>query len=260
MDIRLCVPSYRRPYVRTLKRYPSCSVFVDGSEVEDYRAENTGARIVPVPDGVQGNLCRVRNHILDVMFEDGADAVVLLDDDYDYVGEFVDRLPRMGWDRRKLDEDELFQLCEDAAELADGFGVKMFGVNCVGTMPNSYMRNRPFSLTTYLGGPFQGFLRNPLRYDEDLYLKEDYDMCLQQAREYGGLLRLNYAFTISDQACKNRTKLKAGGCSMQRNTLEERRQFERLQAKWGPDVVRTDKGSKRGFDYNPIIRIPIQGV
>lgn len=260
MDIRLCVPSYRRPYVQTLERYPSARVYVDGSEVEEYRAENPGAQIVAVPDGVQGNLCRVRNHILDAEFESGADAVVLLDDDFDYVGEFVDRLPRMGWDRRKLDEGELLQLCTDAVELAKGFDVKMFGVNCVGTMPNSYMRNKPFSLTAYIGGPFQGFLLNPLRYDEELFLKEDYDMSLQQAREYGGLLRLNYAFTMSDQACKNSGKLKEGGCSVQRNTLEERRQFERLQAKWGTDVVRADKGSKRGFDYNPIIHIPIKGV
>lgn len=259
MDIRVCVPSYRRPEVLTLRRYPSCIVFVSEDDYAQYRENNPMARLVEVPNSVQGNLCRIRNYILDMMFGDGADAVVLLDDDYDYVGEFIDRSPARGWGSRKLDEDRLVQLCEDGAGLADGFGVKMFGVNCVGSMPNSYMRSKPFSLTSYCGGPFQGFLKNPLRYDEDLFLKEDYDMCLQQARTYGGLLRLNYAFTMSDQACKGGKK-KTGGCSTQRNTAEERRQLDRLTRKWGSEVVRLDSGSKRKFDYNPIIKIPIKGV
>ena len=35
---------------------------------------------------------------------------------------------------------------------------------------------------------------------------------------------------------------------------------ELLQKKWGKDIVRKDKGSKKEFDYNPIIRVPIDGV
>ena len=33
-----------------------------------------------------------------------------------------------------------------------------------------------------------------------------------------------------------------------------------LQRKWGGKIVKKDKGSRRSFDFNPIIHIPIKGV
>ena len=44
----------------------------------------------------------------------------------------------------------------------------------------------------------------------------------------------------------------------------EREQFELLQRKWGPDIVRYDNQTRskkeRGFDFNPILKVPIRGV
>lgn len=51
-----------------------------------------------------------------------------------------------------------------------------------------------------------------------------------------------------------------GGCSTSRNMVEEKRQFDALRRKWGSDVVRRDRSSKRTYDMNPILRVPINGV
>lgn len=82
MKIRVCVPSYRRPEVLTLRYLPFAAVYVDRSEEDVYRACNPGAEIVACPECIQGNLCRVRNYIMRSEFANGADVVAILDDDY----------------------------------------------------------------------------------------------------------------------------------------------------------------------------------
>jgi hypothetical protein len=52
----------------------------------------------------------------------------------------------------------------------------------------------------------------------------------------------------------------AGGCSTYRTSEREKEQFELLQRKWGSKIVRYDSSSKKGFDFNPIIKVPIRGV
>ena len=81
MKISVCAPSYRRPKVLTLAYLPFCRIYVDPSEAAAYRTANPGADIIECAPGVQGNLCRVRNHILDREFSAGADVVVIIDDD-----------------------------------------------------------------------------------------------------------------------------------------------------------------------------------
>ncbi len=256
--IRVCIPSYRRPRVRTLEAYPFCAVYVDASDEQAYRELHPDTEIIVCPDGIQGNVARVRNYILGNEFGNGADAVVLMDDDISYMGRFETKLGNeRGYDYHRLDEDGLRQLVAQGAQLCEDLGYRMFGVNLT-PQPVSYRRSVPFNTNKFCGGPFQGFLKNPLRYDESLPLKEDYDMTIQQCRKYGGVLRMNFAYPMAEQAGKGQAC--SGGCSTMRNTIREREQFERLQRKWGGQIVRKDKGSKRGLDYNPIIKIPINGL
>ena len=80
MKISVCCPSYKRPKVETLDYLPFCRVYVDKSEAEEYRKQNKGADIVECPYGVQGNLCRVRNYIINEELKEN-DVVVIIDDD-----------------------------------------------------------------------------------------------------------------------------------------------------------------------------------
>ena len=81
MKISVNVPSYKRPdKIITLNYLPYAQVWVDGSEYEAYKKANPKAKIRKCADGIQGNLCRVLNHILDEEFKRGMDVVLILDD------------------------------------------------------------------------------------------------------------------------------------------------------------------------------------
>lgn len=258
MKIAVCAPSYRRPKVLTLAYLPFCRIYVDPSEAAAYRTANPGADIIECAPGVQGNLCRVRNHILDHEFATGADVVAIIDDDMTGMGY---------WENKKqvhhLASDEFMWFIERFSMVARDLGAYFWGVN-VNPDPQCYRDCSPFSTVSYIGGPFQVFLSGgKCRYDERLPLKEDYDMTLQQLNRYRVVLRVNKFFYRVKQSEQ------AGGCASYRNLAEERRQLELLRRKWGSRIVRYDTSDrnhkttkKRGvtFDYNPVIHPPIRGI
>lgn len=247
--MRFCVPSYRRPSCKTLDKYPECAVYVSPEDVDAYRSVHPDAEYVVMPEGVQGNVCRVRNFILDA--EEGP--VVMLDDDVDTIGYMVldDGAPGI-YRKVELSMGELDAVADSMAECCEGYGFRMFGCNTTWQYV-SYAANVPFSTHAFIGGPFQGFIPNPLRYDESLNLKEDYDMVCQQIARYHGVLRYNMMYYSCDQGCKGNAQ--QGGCTVDRNTAEEERQMGALIAKWGSWVKRP-----KGKDINPVLRIPIGGM
>lgn len=252
----VCCPSYKRPKVETLDIYPHTRVYVAESELEAYREANEGADIVAVPDRVQGNVSRIRNYILDSEFSDGVDGVLILDDDVQSVARYRSveaSRGRYGYQQEVLDEEALYEFLAEGFSLCEQYGYKFWGVNCV-VDPKAYLQGTPFNTLKFIGGPFQAHLNNPLRYDEELPLKEDYDMTLQHLHKYGGALRFNaYHYTAKQSQ-------QAGGCASYRNMKSEREQFDRLQRKWGSDVIRHDGKSKKSFDYNPVMVSPIPGI
>lgn len=260
MRICVAIPSYRKDRVKTLRIVPWASVYVAESEAERYSSANPGADIRTVPDHVQGNLCRVRNHILDELFDAGADVVCLMDDDYDRFCTFENdvKLHRHGRDNVPVEDFDVF--LQHYSLLCDEFGFKLWGVN-----PNkdrlSYSQFQPFSTTAIINGPFQVHLKNPIRYDERLPLKEDYDISLQHLNTYRGVLRVNAYHYECDQANAK------GGCASYRNREREREQMELLMRKWGRDIVREDVrgGARRVAEnrfggINPRVYVPIDGV
>lgn len=196
MNIKVCCPSYKRPHVETLDYLPFVRVYVDHKEFEDYKKANpASADIVACPDGVQGNLCRVRNYILDQEFEAGADVVLIIDDDLQGV---------YYWERtkkRKLPAEMFMMFLEKYSILAQDLGAYFWGVN-VNHDKQVYRENCPFSTVSYIGGPFQCFLRDEakLRYDVRLPLKEDYDMTLQQLNTHRRVLRVNKYYYEAKQS------------------------------------------------------------
>lgn len=246
MVIGYFAPSYRRPIKSTTQiAFPFVKIVVKESEADEYR--KNGNDIIVAPDSAQGNLCRIRNWIIDTQFE-GVDALVLLDDDYKKVSVW------RGHKEFDLSADEFNRLCVNQAILAHDNGSFLFGINCTNEKI-AYMDYQPYSTNIYIGGPFQGHIKGTsIRYDESLNLKEDYDITLQHLHKYGCVWRCNFAHYYVKQA------IQAGGCAEQRNSLEEKRQFELLQKKWGSKVITRDSSSKRSFDFNPILRSPLKGV
>jgi len=246
MKIKYFAPSYKRPEKSsTQKMYPEVTLVVSEDEAEEYK--KNGNVVITCPNEIQGNLCRVRNWIIDEHIKD-YDCIVLMDDDNSGV---------FRWENQefiKLRGEEFYEEVEKCTILCKDYGYYFWGMNC---MPDkgAYMEHTPFGTTRYIGGPFQCIMNgNELRYDETLPLKEDYDYTLQNLLKYGGALRFNYL------SYRNKQSMQPGGCSAQRNTDREREQFDLLQKKWGSDIIQVDSKSKKDFDYNPIMKTPLRGV
>lgn len=258
MNISICCPSYKRPIVKTLRYIPNCKIYIDQKDEKSYCELNPNANIIICDDGIQGNVARVRNYILDKEFQKGADVVCIVDDDLQGIFRFdVDKQTNFGYVRNQI--EDIYNFVYKYSIICEEFGFKLWGVNC-NSDALSYRHYSPFSMSSIILGPFCCHLKNEIRYDEKLPLKEDYDLAIQHLNKYRGILRLNFAHYICEQSTN------IGGCASMRNMIREKEQFDLLQKKWGNDIVREDKSNKGGtkkikrFDYNPIIKVPIKGI
>ena len=240
MKISVNAPSYKRPDdVRTLSYLPFCRIWVDCKEYEDYKKANPDADIVSCPDGVQGNVSRVRNHILDEEFKRGMDVVVIVDDDLQCIRRFdYNGMDGWGYEPHIVTADEFMEFIEKYTIIADDFGAKMWGVNC-NSDQMAYRHNTPFSTRSIILGPFGCFLKgNRCRYDESLPLKEDYDMAIQQLNMERVVLRVNAYHYLCKQSEQK------GGCASYRNRQREEEQLLQLRRKWGGQLLRWIRRTK----------------
>jgi hypothetical protein len=256
-EVIVCVPSYKRPQVETLKYVPDARVYVSEREADLYREANPGAEIITVPPRIQGNVARVRNWMLDHQLSQGK-AVCMMDDDLRSIAYWEG-----GMEYPVLPSD-LPEFLERFTLMAIEFGCFLWGVNIARDQQN-YREHTPFSLSSPILGPFCVHLPgSSIRYDERLPLKEDYDLCLQHLNVHRRVLRVNKYHYIVKQAEQ------PGGCASYRTLKAERDQFEILRNKWGSEIVRRDasrnglsgKGTatRKVWDINPVIKPPIKGV
>lgn len=263
LKIAWALASYRRPKVETLKNFPFFRVYVDPAEADEYRRQNPGAEIIECPPGVQGNFCRVRNYILKEELKQN-DAVVIVDDDLQAIMRFsVDPVSGKKY-VRFMTADEVIQEVIKLTILAKEWGAMLWGMNSVPDQ-RAYRVDTPFRTIAYVGSPFHCHLKGTeLYYDEDLVLKEDYDLTLQHIAKYRIVLRVDYL------CYRTRQREQSGGCAMMRNYEREMEKLELLRKKWGSDIVRYDplaqaawargKRDKLLYDINPKIKVPIAGV
>lgn len=240
MKISVNAPSYKRPDdVRTLSYLPYTRVWVDCKEYDEYKKNYPDADIISCPEGVQGNLCRIRNYILKQEFERGMDVVLIIDDDFTCLRRYeYDEMDNWGYDPYIIGADELLEVIEKYSIIANEFGAKFWGVNC-NSDPMAYRHNTPFSTRSYIGGPFQCFLKgNRCWYDEKLPLKEDYDMTIQQLNMERVVLRVNAYHYLCKQSEQK------GGCATYRNRQREEEQLELLRKKWGGQLLRLIQRTK----------------
>ena len=180
MDFKIYAPTYKRAELCKTHNYLSEVIYVvRESEKDDYF--DTHDKLWIVPDSAQGNLSRIRNYILDNTDNKN---VVLLDDDIKHFGRWN------GTQSVKLDEFQAYDMMQEGMQLAEDMDVRFWGLNCIADK-GSYREYTPFGTRQYIGGPFQAHRDNELRYDEVIYLKEDYDMTLQVLNKYRRNLRLN---------------------------------------------------------------------
>jgi hypothetical protein len=244
--IKLYAPTYKRPGIITTHRVmPFVTYVVCESQIDSYRKKNPSLNYWVVPDSAQGNTSRIRNYILD---HSETPTFICVDDD---VREFGSR---ESLKNQPYTPDQIEEFFDYAFDIASQFDVHFFGLNPAGKSDfGAYRAYTPFSFRAFCGGPFQGHLSNPCRYDENIPLKEDYDMTLQVIYRFHKLLRFNMMYIEND------FQTLLGGCQSYRNTTREAEQFRSLQKKWGTSIVTVDNSfDAAGHDFNPILKIPKQ--
>lgn len=260
MKITISTPSYKKPDLVSVTDYiPQTRIFVCELEIGEYREKNPDVEFKVCEKGIQGNIARIRNHIVQTGFDEGFDAVCMVDDDVQYIGYHENRV------RMRLEKDLFLPWLMKNTIMAQEWGCYLWGVN-LNQDKQSYREYTPFSLTSIILAPFCVHLKNPLRYDERFTLKDDYDFSLQHLNRYRRNLRLNKYFYVSNMAGSGSGQ--TGGTSTYRNLIREQEQIMLLQSKWGRGIVKLDSGKsrshsttkKQSFDINPLIKVPIRGV
>ena len=247
--MNIYAPSYKRATgVKTHRLIPDVIYCVHEFEAKEYKAK--GYNVEVMPDAIRGNIARVRNYMLTHYVKNKG---LIIDDDIEGL-KFWDK--ENGLPKAK-DIKDVQEFIEQGFNLCEQFGCKLWGLNIIGDK-GSFREYTPFSLTNTVSGSFMGFTNNDLIFDERIPLKEDYDYCIQNINRYRKLLRINNAFMVKkDHGNK-------GGCADYRTIGREVEQLELLQKKWGKRIVKNDttqRGKrKKGFDINPVVKIPIKGV
>lgn len=253
MKISINIPSHKRPIVETLRFYPHCKIWVANNELEEYKKANPDADIVVLGESSGKNISVIRNHILKTEFDNGADVVCMLDDDVKGIYRY-DKADHNNYGYVKNIVTDFEDFIERYSIMAMELGAYLWGVN-LNQDARSFVHYKPFNTNNIILGPFSCHIKGGgIFYDENIPLKEDYDLALQHLNKHRKILRLNMYHYVCKQS-ENK-----GGCAVYRNYHTEEKNFELLRKKWGSDIIREDKGSKKKFDYNPIIKVPIKGV
>ncbi len=253
MKISINIPSHKRPMVETLRYFSDCKIWVADNELEEYKKQNPDSEIIGLGSDSGKNISVIRNHILKSEFENGADVVCMLDDDVKGIYRF-EKAKYNNYGYVKKEVTDFLGFVERYSRMAQELGAYLWGVN-LNQDCRSYRHYRPFNTNNIILGPFSCHLKGGgIFYDENIPLKEDYDLALQHLNKHRKILRLNMYHYVCKQS-ENK-----GGCAVYRNYDTEKKNFELLQKKWGSEIIREDKSSKKTFDYNPIIKVPIKGI
>lgn len=241
MNYKVYCPTYKR--VKIAKSHnlflPEHFIYVVREEqYQEYKNAFPQCEFMQIPRGTVKDLTQTRNWILENKI---SDYVVQIDDDYTaFNWNFERKLIQLTPEQIHHQIVNLIQLCLDA-------GTGMFGINTL-TDPKAYSINKPYSWNCPILGPFQGIVDTDMRYDEELFLKEDYDMSLQMLKKHRRIVRSNFLSYAVDH-------LNApGGCQDYRTIEEERRQNKMLKDKWG-DVVHENYMHENSI--NMILKVPL---
>jgi hypothetical protein len=238
--MKIFIPSYKRAgRVKTRNILTEGIIACHEFEYDEYM-EKEGGEILLVPDGLKGNIAKVRNYILDNAKDD---EIVMLDDDICEIGFHENMI------QEKMEADKIFHFLNDGFQMAKDLGITLWGVN-LQSDPKFYREYSPFSLLAPILGTFSCHYKPTLRYDDELFLNEDYDFFLKTINQNRKTLRFNKYYYKADHLKK------AGGCGAYRMKDFEIEQAEKMVKRWGSKVFKFDINKST----NGRINVPISGI
>jgi hypothetical protein len=213
----------------------SAVLYVPESEAEYYTRSNPKQTIAAIPDHVKG-ITRTRNWILD----NANDLrVVMIDDD----------VKNQGWVKlwtskskhKKMTEADWRETAAQLFDVTEDLGWKLWGV-ATQSAPRSVYPYKPILTRSYLTASFMGIVNDgTYRFDESFSVKEDYEIGLRHAKEFGGIVAARHCYW------ENSHWLDAGGCSDYRTGKMELEAIKRLIALYPNQIRRVARG---GSEYS----------
>ena len=170
-------------------------------EGEGERYKWAGAEFV----NESGGLCRSRNVALEDAFDRGVPCIQLSDD-----------LSKMKF----VDNDK------KSSAISFNDASKKILQEMKDRNAYFFRPEKPVSENLFIVGDFIAILPTPIRFDESLRLKEDYDFTLQHLTEYGKVARCN--FILSSFAHRKNP----GGAVHYRTSELEQKTIQQLKDKW----------------------------
>lgn len=222
-DVHVAVVSSGRsgnvPALQALFPDHGLTWYVPADQAGEYRYAGA-TTVTPVDTAGTLGPARQRNAALDVGHAAGA-VVVTTDDD---LRRCACTEPGPTNEKHPVDGSQAVRLLVEALEASP------YLHGGVGPTDNAFFARRAHTTDAFVRSGFNAHRPNPLRYDEALPLKEDYDMTLQHLAAHGGVLRLDTLLMTYQQ------RVKKGGCSYRTPEVEQQA-IAHLVGKWG-DVVR----------------------
>jgi hypothetical protein len=221
MDYKVYIPSMGRAgKVTTHKLFLNHVIVCPEREVDLYKKYHD--QVLGVDDSIKG-ITRTRNWILEnnkdnwhIQVDDDATSFHMYEKAKLY--KFIDpkRIHRILMNQ--------FNVCEE-------WGFKAWGF-ALASDYKFYREYSPFSTQGVIGANILGIIDNPIRFDERLKVKEDYDYSMQHIAKYGGVLRyMKYGIDVVHLTNE-------GGCVSYRTKDVEMDAYNTLLKKWGKRVVK----------------------
>lgn len=254
--INVIIPSYKRAHDLKGKDYFLMAKYcVPESQKKDYLKVLPESKIITLPDEEDGSITKKRNWIL----RNIPRPLIMIDDDVKRIThtEGGKHFKKNGRAKQQIevDREQLEDMFVNWFNLANEFGVKLWGIN-VNTDGRNYQQYKPFSLTQVILGPFQGHLEHPLMFDDRVGTKDDYDMSLQHLRRYKKVMRIN-KFAYDCEHGDNK-----GGIVSYRSMEKEIEYCKNIMLKWGTNIIKYEIPPRKMTDLlnAKSINVPIKGV
>lgn len=226
----IAIPSKGRAGKTTTdKTFDGGIFYVPENEVEQYR-KKTKNEVRPVPTECDG-ITKTRNFILK---ENQGKDVLFVDDDIREIGTFQ-------YGKRinlKNKGDLIVREFEKAFNTCQGLGFKIFGIEAGGSKFADHPLN-PFSFKGVINGSCMGVIADgSYWFDEQLQVKEDYDIVLRHYKQLGGHLKIRY-FYVRTFHWENE-----GGCVEYRTDKMEEEAIDLLEKRYPLMVQRGKRKNK----------------
>ncbi len=221
MNYKVYIPSKGRAgKVTSHNLFLDSHIVCPDSEVKDYKKHHE--KVIGVPDEVKG-ITPTRNWILD---HNKSNYHIQVDDDARSFHKYEKtELVRF------TEPERIDSILNTMFLMTDEIGYKVWGL----AMASDYKFYRPFAPFSTQGivvANLIGIIKNPLRFDERLRVKEDYDYSMQHIYKYGGVLR-THKYGIDVIHLTNE-----GGCVGYRTKEVELQAYDTLLKKYGSSVVK----------------------